>query len=78
MQNQTKIFIHLIPAYTADRMYWFGGFEHFVKSEFEREQLMLQMILHLKGLDVGFKISQEQPCSSIRDDSNTLSKEEVA
>ena len=67
-------------------MYWFGGFEHFVKSGFEREPLMLdkQMIPHFKGLDVGSKISQEQPCSSIRDNhatflvKDTLSKEEVA
>ena len=27
--------------YTADRMYWFGGFEYFVKSGFEWEPLML-------------------------------------
>ena len=74
------------PSYTADRMYWFGGFEHFVKSRFEREPLMLdkQMIPHFKGLDVGFKIYEEQLCSSIRDDhatflvKNTLFKEEVA
>ena len=72
--------------YTVDGMYWFGGFEYFVKSRFEREPLMLdkQMIPHFKGLDVGFKISQEQPCSFIRDDhatflvKNTLFKEEVA
>ena len=43
-----------------------------------------QMILHLKALDVGVKICQEQLCSSIRDDhatflvKNTLFKEEVA
>ena len=43
-----------------------------------------QMIPHLKGLDVVFKICQEQPCSFIGDDhttflvKNTLSKEEVA
>ena len=43
-----------------------------------------QMIPHFKPLDVGSKISQEQPCSSIRDDhatflvKNTLFKEEVA
>ena len=42
-----------------------------------------QMIPHFKGLDVGFKISQEQPCSFIREDhatflaKNTLFKEEV-
>ena len=42
-----------------------------------------QMIPHFKPLDVCFKISQEQLCSSIRDDhatflvKNTLSKEEV-
>ena len=67
-------------------MYWFGGFECFGKSGFEREPLMLekQMIPHLKGLDVGFKISQEQPFNFIRDDhatflvKNTLFKEEVA
>ena len=72
--------------YTADRMYWFGGFECFRKSGFEREPLMLekQMISYSKDLDVGFKISQEQPCSFIRDDhatflvKNTLFKEEVA
>ena len=52
----------LVFAYTADRMYWFGGFEYFVKSEFEREPLMLdkQMIPHFNALDVGSKISQEQ------------------
>ena len=67
-------------------MYWFSEFEYFVKSGFEREPLMQdkQMIPHLKGLDVNFKISQEQPCSFIRDDhatfhvKNTLFKEEVA
>ena len=67
-------------------MYWFGGFEYFVKSGFEREPLLLdkQMMPHFKGLDVGFSISQEQPCSSIRDDhatflvENTLFKEEIA
>ena len=55
-------------------MYWFGGFEHFVKSRFEREPLMLdkQMIPHFKGLDVISKISQEQPCSFIRDDHATF------
>ena len=43
-----------------------------------------QMIPHLKGLDVGVKICQEQLCSSIREDhatflvKNTLFKEEVA
>ena len=43
-----------------------------------------QMIPHFKPLYVGFKISQEQPCSSIRDDhatflvKNTLFKEKVA
>ena len=66
-------------------MYWFGGFEHFVKSGFEREPLMLdkQMIPHLKGLDISAKICQEQLCSSIREDlatfpvKNTLFKEEV-
>ena len=66
-------------------MYWFGGFEYLVKSGFEREPLMLdkQMIPHLKGLDVGFKISQEKPCSFIRDNhatflvKNTIFKEEV-
>ena len=72
--------------YTADRMYWFGGFEYFVKSRFEREPLMLdkQMIPYLKALDVGVKMCQRQLCSFIRDDhatflvKNTLSKEEVA
>ena len=67
-------------------MYWFGGFEYFVKSGFEREPLMLdkQMIPHFKDLDVGSKISQEQLCSFIMDDhatflvKNTLFKEEVA
>ena len=67
-------------------MYWFGGFEYFVKSGFEREPLMLdkQMIPHFKGLDVDFKISQEQPYGFIRKDhatflvKNTLFKEEVA
>ena len=67
-------------------MYWLGGFEHFMKCRFEREPLMLdkQMISHFNGLDVGSKISQEEPCSSIRDDhatflvKNTLFKEEVA
>ena len=66
-------------------MYWFGGFEYFVKSGFEREPLVLdkQIIPHFNGLDVGFNISQEQPCSFIRDDhatflvKNTLFKEEV-
>ena len=73
-------------VYTSDRKYWSGGFEYFVKSRFEREPLMIdkQTIPHFKGLDVGFKISQEQPCSFIRDDhatflvKNTLFKEEVA
>ena len=43
-----------------------------------------KMIPHFKGLDVGFRISQEQPCSFIRDDHATflvkitLFKEEVA
>ena len=72
--------------YTADRMYWFGGFEYFVKSGFEREPLMLdkQMIPHFKPLDVASKISQEHLCSSIREDHATflvkitLFKEEVA
>ena len=78
--------LSLSNIYTADRMHWFSGFEYFVKSGFEREPLILdkQMIPHFKGLDVGFKISQEQPCSFIRDDhatflvKNTLFKEEVA
>ena len=54
-------------------MYWFGGFEYFVKSGFEREPLMLdkQMIPHFNGL-VGSKISQEKPYSSIRDDHATF------
>ena len=67
-------------------MYWFGGFEHFVKSDFEREPFMLdkRMIPHFKGLDVNSKICQGQPCSFIRDDhatflvKNTIFKEEVA
>ena len=67
-------------------MYWFGGFEYFVKSEFEREPLMLdkQMIPHFKPLDNGLKISQEQLRSAIRHDhatfvvKNTLFKEDVA
>ena len=67
-------------------MHWFGGFEYFVKSGFEREPLMLdkQMMPHLKGLDVCVKICQEQLCSFIRDDQATflvkitLFKEEVA
>ena len=67
-------------------MYWFDGFEYFVKSGFERELPMLdkKMIPHFKGLDVGFRISQEQPCSFIRDDhatflvKNALFKEEIA
>ena len=43
-----------------------------------------QMIPHFNGLDVGSKISHEEPCSSIRDDhatflvKNKLFKEEVA
>ena len=43
-----------------------------------------QMIPHLKGLDIGVKICQEQLCSSISDDhatflvKDTLFKEEVA
>ena len=55
-------------------MYSSGGFEYFVKSGFEREPLMLdkQMIPHLKGLDVGVKICQEQLCGSIRDDHTTF------
>ena len=76
----------IVFTYTTDRKYWTSGFEYFVKSEFEREPLMLdkQMIPHLKGLDVGVKICQEQLCSSIRDDHATflvkitLFKEEVA
>ena len=67
-------------------MYCFSGFEYFVKSEFQKEPLMLdkQMIPHFNGLDVTSKISQKQPCSSIREDhatflvKNTLFKEEVA
>ena len=67
--------------YTADRMYWFGGFKYFVKSEFEREPLMLdkQMIPHFKPLDVSSKISQKLLCNSIRDATflvkNTVFKE---
>ena len=72
-------------TYTTAHMYPYGGFEYFVKSEFEGEPLMLdkELIPHFKGLDVGFKISQEQPCSFIMDDhatflvKNTLFKEEV-
>ena len=71
---------------TAHIQYSSGGFEYFVKSEFEWEPLMLdkRMIPYLKGLDVSVKISQEQLCSSIRDNhatflvKNTLFKEEVA
>ena len=66
-------------------MYWFDGFEYFVKSRFWREPLMLdkQMIPHFNALDIGSKISQEQPCSFVREDhatflvKNTLFKEEV-
>ena len=72
--------------YITDWKYRTSEFEYFVKSGFERELLMLdkQMIPHFKPLDVDFKLSQEQPCSSIRDDQttflvkNTLFKEEVA
>ena len=72
--------------YTAGGKYLTSGFEYFVKSRFEREPLMLdkQMIPNFKPLDVGSKVSQEQPCSSIRDDhatfpvKSTLFKEEVA
>ena len=72
--------------YTTNREYQTSGFEYFEKSGFEREPLMLekQMIPHFKGLDVGFKISQDQPCSFIWDDhatflvKNILFKEEVA
>ena len=75
-----------MDIYTTYQKYWTSGFEYFAKSEFEREPLMLdkQMIPHFKPLDVGFKISQEQPCSSIRDDQatflvkSTLFEEEVA
>ena len=67
-------------------MYLSAGFEYFAKSGFEHEPVMLdrQMIPHLKALDVSFKISQEQLCSSVRDDhatflvKNTLFEEEVA
>ena len=54
--------------YIADRIYWFSGFEYFVKSRFEREPLKLRkrMISHFVALDVGFKICQVQECSSIR------------
>ena len=72
--------------HSTDRKYQTSGFEYFVKSEFEKEPLMLdkQIIPHFKLLDVGSKISQEQPCSSSRNDyatflvKNTLFKEEVA
>ena len=33
--------VRLFAYYTANRMYWFGGFEYFVKSRFEREPLIL-------------------------------------
>ena len=66
-------------------MYSTAGFEYFVKSGFERETLMLdkQMIPHFIGLDIDFKISQEEPCGFTRDNhatflvKNILSKEEV-
>ena len=78
--------MHGPSYYTTDRKYQTSGFEYLVKSGFERESLMpdKRMIHHFKPLDVGSKISQEQPCSSIRDDhatflvKNTLFKEEVA
>ena len=81
-----KLKKYLEEIYTTDRKYQTSGFEYFVKSGFEREPLMLdkQMIPHFKPLDVGSKISQEQPCSFIRDNhatflvKNTLFKEEVA
>ena len=67
-------------------MYWFAGFEYFVKSGYEREPLMLdkQMIPHFNAVDIGSKISQDQQCRSIRNDhatflvKNTLFKEEFA
>ena len=73
-------------TYTTAHMYTYGGFEYFVKSGFDREPLKLhkQMIPHFLALDVGFKISQAQLCSSIRGChatflvKNTLFKEEVA
>ena len=48
--------------YTADGKHWSVGFEYFVKSGIEQELVMLniQMIPHLKALDVSTKISQEQ------------------
>ena len=65
-------------------MYWFGGFDYFVKSGFEREPLMLdeQMMPHLKGVDVDSKYLKNSHV--IRDDhatflvKNTLFKEEAA
>ena len=67
-------------------MYPYGGFEYFVKSEFDREAFKLhkQMIPHFLALDVWLKIPQAMLCSSIRDNhatflvKNTLFKEEVA
>ena len=63
-----------VPKYTTAHMYPYGGFEYFVKSEFEREPLMLdtQMIPHFIALDVGSKICQEQLCSSIRNHRTTF------
>ena len=60
--------------HSTDRKYQTSGFEYFVKSEFEKEPLMLdkQIIPHFKPLDVGSKKSQEQPYSSIRDDNATF------
>ena len=60
--------------YTTDWKYQASGFEYFVKSEFERELLMLdkQMIPHFLALDVSVKICQEQLSNSIRDDHATF------
>ena len=69
-----------VPTYSS------SGFEYFAKSGIELEPLMLDkhMIPHYRSLDVGFKISQEQLCSFIRDChanfllKNTIFKGEVA
>ena len=48
----------ILLVYATDQKYPASGLEYFVKSEFEREPLMLdkQMISHFKPLDVGSKI----------------------
>ena len=54
------------------------------RTAYARQTNDTSWIPHFKSLDVGFKISQEQPYSSIRNDhatflvKNTLFKEEVA